>query len=113
MPRDVDSVLDMLQASRLICDFMQGITREAFEQDTMRQAAVIREIEILGEAARRISESFRNAHQEIPWVQIIGMRNILIHAYDSVDLDEVWEVTQRSIPELICQLDPLVPPEQR
>ena len=108
-PRDLDSIEDMLQASILIQKFLDGITQEEFLNDAMRQAAVVREIEIIGEAARRISDQFRVMHQQIPWSQIIGMRNILIHAYDHVDPIAVWEATQSSIPKLIRQLISISP----
>jgi len=64
-PRDIDSVNDMVQAALLIQEFLRDITRESFRADVMRQAAVVREIEILGEAARRLSDAFRAAHPTV------------------------------------------------
>lgn len=110
--RDLAYVLDVLNAARAAQSFMDGVDRDAFEKDLMRQSAVVRQIEIMGEATKRLSASFRNDHPDIPWRQIAGMRDILIHAYDRVDLDEVWTTVQVSIPRLIPQLEQLVPPEE-
>ncbi|MGQ9850170.1 MAG: HepT-like ribonuclease domain-containing protein [Aggregatilineaceae bacterium] len=112
MLRDLTYVLDMLIAARYIQAYMAGIDRAAFEQDAMRQDAVIRRIEIIGEAAKRISAEFQAAHREIPWQQVAGMRNRLIHGYDEVSLAIVWNVVQHDIPALIAQLEPLVPPDE-
>jgi uncharacterized protein with HEPN domain len=78
----------------------------------MRQAAVMRQLEIMGEAARRLSEETRQELSEIPWHQIIGMRNRLIHVYDDVDLAIVWDTVQNDLPPLIAQLEKIVPLEE-
>lgn len=111
MPRDPESVLDILTAARLVERFVQDVDEAAFYGDLMRQAAVMREIEIVGEAAKRVSGTFRAQHPEIPWRKMAGMRDVLIHAYDHVDLRELWNVTQRSIPDLIALIEPLTPSE--
>jgi uncharacterized protein with HEPN domain len=69
---------------------------------------VIRPLEIIGEAARRISQDTRDAHPEIPWEQMIGMRNRLIHEYFRVNLTTVWETVQNDLPSLIALIGPLV-----
>jgi len=111
MERDAGSLLDILDAAKLVQQFVEGMTREAFEDDTKTQAAVVREIEIIGEATKRVSDSFRSSHPAIPWKKMAGMRDVLIHAYDEVDLDEVWNVAQNAVPELIAQIEPLIPAE--
>ncbi|WP_017302013.1 DUF86 domain-containing protein [Nodosilinea nodulosa] len=106
--RDLDYVVDILAAAHLIQSFLVGRDRGAFETDLMCQSAVIRQLEIIGEATKRLSATFRDNHPEIPWRQMAGMRDILIHAYDAVDVDEVWNVATQAIPRLVVQLGPLV-----
>ena len=67
---------------------------------------------MIGEAVKRLSEDFRTQHPEIPWLRIAGMRDKLIHAYDAVDLDEVWKTVTKDIAPLISFLEPLVPKEK-
>lgn len=78
----------------------------------MRQSAVARQLEIIGEATKRLSEEFRGAHPEVPWRHMAGMRDVLIHAYDHVDMDEVWVAATESLPKLIAEIAPLVPPDR-
>jgi uncharacterized protein with HEPN domain len=70
---------------------------------------VERKIEILGEAARKVSDEYKELHQEIPWRGIIGQRNVLIHEYNEVDQRAIWELATVDIPKLINLLEPLVP----
>ena len=74
--------------------------------------AVMRQIQIIGEAARKVSPKYQQAHPEIPWQGIIGMRNRLIHEYFRIIPGRVWDVVARDIPELIRFLEPLVPPDE-
>jgi uncharacterized protein with HEPN domain len=74
----------------------------------MRQSAVLRQLEVMGEAAKHVSPSFKAAYPDIPWRQIAGMRDILIHAYNRVDLEIVWTATQFSIPQVIPHLETLI-----
>lgn len=111
-PKDDQAyVLDMLEAARLIRDYMEGVERTAFNLDQMRQDAIIRRIEIIGEATKRLSEQFRDAHPEIVWKDMAGMRDFVIHQYDKVLRDRVWNTATLSIPQLIAQLEALIPPE--
>ena len=77
----------------------------------MHQHAVLKAVELIGEAAANVSPETRHSHNEIPWKEIIGMRNRLVHAYFDVNLVRVWETVQQDIPRLVSLLDPLVPPE--
>lgn len=106
--RDLDYITDILAAAHLIETFLAGRNWDAFEADLMCQSAVVRQLEIIGEATKRLSGTFRMNHPDIPWQKMAGMRDILIHAYDAVDLSEVWNATTKSIPQLIKQLEPFI-----
>jgi uncharacterized protein with HEPN domain len=108
--RDPANLLDMLEASEKVQRFLQNKTFENFLQDDMLRAAVERNIGIIGEAARRISDDLKQEHPEIPWRQIIAQRNVLIHEYDDIDYKEIWEVASVHLPRLIDQIRPLIPP---
>lgn len=111
MHRDDSLLLDILTAARKAVRVTRGMTRDDFAANDIVQDSVIRQIEIMGEAARQVSEAFRGIHSEIPWHEIRGMRNRLIHDYKRIDLDEVWKTLRVDIPELIRLLEPLIPPE--
>jgi uncharacterized protein with HEPN domain len=111
MTRDPAYLLDMLNEARLVLEFAQGMELGDLKQDRLRQRAIVHSIMIIGEAARRISQEFRDAHPKIPWANIVGMRSQIIHEYDQVSLDIVWRTIQVSIPELIVLIEPLVPPD--
>jgi len=110
MWRDDACVLDMLIAARKIHAFTDGVTLDRFLRDELMQHGIMRLIEILGEAARHVSDDFKAEHPEIPWRQIIGMRNRMVHEYFRVIPAKVWDVVEQEIPSLIALLAPLVPP---
>ena len=109
MQRDDATLLDILRAARLASQFVAGLTQDAFERDLRTQSAVLHQLMVLGEAVKRLSEEFRTAHATVPWSLIAGMRDKLIHAYDEVDLVEVWRTLRQDLPELLRQLEPLCP----
>ena len=111
MWRDEACLLDMLLATRKIRRFSEGVAFERFLADELMQHGIMRLIQILGEGARKVSPDFRQAHPEIPWQGIIGMRNRMVHEYFRIIPAKVWEVVQGEIPALIPLLEPLVPPE--
>jgi uncharacterized protein with HEPN domain len=108
MNRDRVYVVDMLEAARLAIQYSAGKNERDFLADAQCQDAVIRRFEIIGEAARRISNPFRLRHPEIPWTEMIGMRNLLIHEYDDVDLRIVWQTVIVELPKLVVQLEALL-----
>ena len=111
MPQDEAALLDMMRAAQLAVQFVGAMGRDSFLKDPKTQSAVLHQLLLLGEAAKRLSGGFREDHPEIQWRQITGMRDVLIHQYNHVDLDEIWRTVQTSVPRLISALEPLVPRE--
>ncbi|MBU1985116.1 DUF86 domain-containing protein [bacterium] len=102
----------MLNAARSVIELTEGMTGNDFQQDFRTELAITRLFEIIGEAARLVSEDLKRDHPEIPWGRMAGLRHRLIHEYDKVDYDLVWKIIQRDVPELIRLIEPLVPPEE-
>ena len=109
MWRDEACLLDMLLAARKIQRFTEGVPYERFLADELMQHGIMRLIQILGEAARKVSPEFREGHPEIPWQGTIGMRNQMVHEYFRIVPAKVWEVIREEIPALLLLLEPLVP----
>ena len=111
MQADDATVLDMVLACHLVLEFKSGMGKDQFLEDRKTQSADAHQLLILGEAARRLSDGFCRAHGTMPWAQIRGMRNRLIHEYNDVDLDEMWKTAEVDIPALLGYLQPIAPPE--
>ncbi len=105
-------MLDMLLAAKDICDFTEGVSQENFDDDKVLQHALMRLIQIVGEAARKVSPEFKEDHREIPWHEIVGMRHRLVHEYFRMIPEKVWDVVKKDIPELVRLIEPLVPPDE-
>jgi uncharacterized protein with HEPN domain len=86
-----------------------GQDREAFLRDTMVQDAVIRNFEVIGEAAKRIPEQFRAVHADIPWRLMAGFRDVLIHDYEGVDLERVWRIAKEDLPAVKTAITQILP----
>ena len=110
--RDRASLWDMLDAALAIEDFVRGKTWRDYLANRMLRGAVERHVEIIGEAARRVSEALKQAHPEIPWHAIVGQRNVLAHEYDAVRHEAIWGIATRRIPELIAALKMILPGEK-
>ena len=112
MPRDDSAnLLDMLLAALEALSFTGGMLYDEFARDRRTQLSVLKSVEIVGEAAAHVSEDTKRAHPAIPWRQIVGMRNRLVHAYFDIDLPLVWDTVCDDLPVLIARLEPLIPPE--
>jgi len=105
MPRDREYLLDILESARLACAYLREKTEQEFLDDVQCQDSVIRRLEVIGEAARRISDEGRAALPDLPWKAMIGMRNVMIHGYDDVDLTVVWNTVKDDLPALIEALE--------
>jgi uncharacterized protein with HEPN domain len=108
--RDAASLWDMVQAIHRIQEFTADLLFEDYQASMLIQSAVERQLEILGEAAARISLDFRQAHSEVDWRRIVGLRNIIIHRYDEIQQDVLWKVITSELTNLLAQLEPLLPP---
>lgn len=108
MSRNVNLYLeDMLAAMRKIFKYVKGQTFDSFGKDAKTIDAVVRNLEIIGEAANNIPIEFKKQNREIPWAQIVGMRNKVIHEYFGVDLEILWQTIQADLPELESQIERL------
>ena len=106
--RDPDLLIeDMLTAIRKIERYTTGMSEELFRQDEKTVDAVVRNLEIIGEATRQIPEDFTVRHPGVPWRQVAGLRNRIVHDYFGLDLEIIWEVIRHDLPELQVRLETL------
>ena len=99
---------DMVEAIEKIRRYVQGMDLDAFIEDERTSDAVVRNLEIIGEAAARLPEEFTGSHASIPWAQIVGLRNRIVHGYFGIDLSLVWNIITHDIPPLHAQLQNLL-----
>ena len=88
-----------------IFDFVKGKTKEDLQNDSILYYAVVKNIEIIGEAAYMLTQEFKDAHPGTPWKIIVGMRHFLVHGYYEVDAEEVWNVVEKDLDPLRAQLE--------
>jgi uncharacterized protein with HEPN domain len=103
-PDDRRRVLHMIEAAEHALTFVAGRQRADLDSDVMLRLAVTRAVEIVGEAAAKVSETSRAEIPALPWAQIVGMRNRLVHAYFDVDRDILWDTVQLALPGLVQSL---------
>ncbi len=112
MQHDLIRVRHMLAAAKEAMEFAAGKTRMDLEKDRLHMLAIIKSIEIIGEAASKVTEEFKSENNNIPWDDIINMRHRLIHTYFDVNLDIVWQTVKTDLPDLIKALEEIIPPEE-
>jgi uncharacterized protein with HEPN domain len=112
MSRDDATLVDIESAPRLIIEFTQGMDEPAFLRDVKTQSAVLHQLMVIGEAVKRLTPQFHDAHPAVPWRLVARMRDRLIHGYDSVDLSQVGRTVQGDVPRLRSQIRPLLPREE-
>ena len=109
MLRDRAAILDIYRAGKETLIYADELTRSELETDGMRVSAILYQVLIIGEATKRLSQEFRDGHPEIPWSSMAGMRDIVAHHYDEIDFNVLWNVLKRGIPEMMRNLEPLLP----
>ncbi|NOY98757.1 MAG: DUF86 domain-containing protein [Chloroflexi bacterium] len=109
MSRHNDDIVrkDIINAANLILEFVGGFSKESFVDDWKTRSAVLYQLTVIGEAVKRLSKEFRAQHTHIPWSLIAGMRDHLVHGYDLVDWDEVWQTANKDIPDLLQKIEQL------
>jgi uncharacterized protein with HEPN domain len=112
MWRDEATLLDIAQAARRIISFVQGVDEASFAANAEKHWAVVAQLLVIGEAVTRLSPEFRSSHPEIEWAKIAGMRTRLIHGYDTIRWDVVWRTATEAVPQLLAQIEPLLPTEE-
>lgn len=111
MLRDEGAVLDVARAVRRALEFAGDLPPRELEADALRFAAVQHQLLVAGEAVKRLTDEFRAAHPGLPWAELAAMRDRIIHRYDEVDASIVWETVHEDLPELLDQLEALLPGE--
>lgn len=110
--RDLESLVDIDYYGRSILSFVSGMTQAEFVEDQKTIAAVMYAIAVMGEATKRLSDEFREQHPQLPWRELAGLRDRLVHDYRNIDLDILWDVVSVEIPALLVSLDPLLPKQE-
>lgn len=99
-----DFIIDMIEAADMVASFIQGMTKEQFLADKKTQFAVVRALEIIGEAAKKVPDSIRSRYPDLPWREISGMRDKLIHESLGVNNEVVWKTAVEDVPEIAANL---------
>ncbi|MHB8066712.1 MAG: HepT-like ribonuclease domain-containing protein [Desulfobaccales bacterium] len=107
--KDLAYIWDMLDAAQAIQEFAEGKTFHHYLNQRMLRGAVERHLEIIGEAANRVSKEFKDTHPEIPWHRIIAQRHVIAHEYGEIKQELIWKVVVIHIPELINNLEKIIP----
>mgnify|MGYP003863508413 CR=1 FL=1 len=108
MSRDQESLIDIVTAIRRILRYADGISRVELEANDEKLSAILYQITIIGETTKRLSQTFCQQHSEIPWREMAGMRAVIIHEYDQLDFDVVWDVVQNKLSELLSLIEVLL-----
>jgi uncharacterized protein with HEPN domain len=111
--RDKEYLSDVREAMHRVVAYVQGLTFEEFMNDAKTQDAVIRNLQVMGDAIKKLSSRLREAHPEIPWREIAGMRDKVVHEYFGINYDIVWTVVDQEVPMLLLQIDDIADQESR
>ena len=108
MSRDSSALLDIVRAARLIVEFTHQRNEAEFVDDAFAQSAILYQFTVMGEATKKLSRDFREAHPDIPWKLIAGMRDKVVHDYNDVDLELVWKTATIRVPNFLDSIEPLL-----
>lgn len=101
-------VADIVAAGEAILRYTDGVTLEAFAANDEKRAAVERQVFVIGEAAARLPDEWKQRRPEVPWRKIVGLRNLLAHGYWAIDAEELWDIARNKVPEFVAELRPLL-----
>jgi uncharacterized protein with HEPN domain len=108
--RDIETLIDIAEAARLVIDFKKGSDLASFRADRKTQSSIVHQMLVIGEAVKRLSPSFCASRPEIPWAAYAKMRDKMIHRYQEILTEEVWNTACADIPRLLAFVEPLLPP---
>ncbi|MEM6503243.1 MAG: DUF86 domain-containing protein [Cyanobacteria bacterium P01_C01_bin.89] len=108
MKRDQESLIDITNAANRALRYANGISKPALEANDEKLSAILYQITIIGEATKRLSPEFRQQHPTLPWREMAGMRDIIVHEYDQLDFEVIWDVINNKLPDLLSQITPLI-----
>ncbi len=111
MWRDEAYLYDILESAKTAIEYMRGKDWDSFSEDILLQDAVVRRLEIIGEAAGRVSLETQEKYKHLPWQDMKGTRNKVIHEHDSIRLDVIWDIVHKDLPGLVEELEKIIPPE--
>lgn len=106
--RDYGRLQDILQAANYIISFTEGLSQEELASDKLRYFAVVKNVEIIGEAAYMLSLEFKEKHTQIPWDDIIRMRHVLVHGYATIQPELLWQTALTDVPTLKAQVEAII-----
>ncbi|HEX9652229.1 MAG TPA: DUF86 domain-containing protein [bacterium] len=110
--RDWDYLNDITEAIQRIVSYIDGLTFEKFLHDAKTQDAVVRNLQVIGEATKKLSAALRNSHKEVPWKKLAGVRDKMVHFYFGIIYEIVWEIATVQLPALLPQLDDILAKEK-
>ncbi|MEB3122308.1 MAG: DUF86 domain-containing protein [Snowella sp.] len=109
MPSPDDYLAHILLETSFLLRQLQGLEKSIFLDDELRQRAMIRSLEVIGEATKNLPDEFKRQHPQVPWRRMAGMRDRLIHGYFGIDYDIVWDVLVNQVPTLHVEIERLLP----
>jgi uncharacterized protein with HEPN domain len=108
MQRDEQYLIDILESAKMAMHYINDLSWDDFLNDVRTQDAIIRRFAVIGEAARRVSNETQSKYLDLPWREMIGMRNLAIHEYDAIDFEIVWNTVHKNLPALIESLNSII-----